>query len=592
MARVPRRRASFLLLVILLGMVGMGARLSLVQGLRASEYSALARQQRVRKIDLPAIRGAIYDRAGREMAMSVPARTVYANPRQIVDPESTARTLAPLIGVSADAIAAQLRKPRGFVYLARRIDVERADKVDGLRLPGVGTLDEHRRTYPGGLLGANVLGFVGTDATGLAGLEASYEALLRGKPGFRVLEQDPTGRPIPQGLSSELPPIAGSDLVLTIDRDIQFAAEQSLRRAVDDYSAKGGSVVVVRVKTGEILAMANAPTFDPNDIAGIDLLETRNRAVTDAYEPGSVNKVVTASAALEEGVARPESPYSVPAVIGVAGARFSDAHGHATKTMRFEDIIAQSSNVGTIKVALQLGAKRLEDYLERFGYGRSTALGYPGESTGILPSATRWNTSLPTMAIGQGVSVTALQLVRVYAAVANGGVSVEPKLVDGWVDPDGTLHKAPASRTWRVVSEQTAATMRAILTRVVTDGTGKLAQVPGYATAGKTGTAQKPGPHGGYQGYMASFFGFLPAAAPELAIGVTLDDPRPYWGGVAAAPVFREVGLQSVRILRIPPTELPALLPPEGATLATAEGPSVAQGPPPAVETPVARKPT
>jgi cell division protein FtsI (penicillin-binding protein 3) len=249
--------------------------------------------------------------------------------------------------------------------------------------------------------------------------------------------------------------------------------------------------------------------------------------------------------------------------------------------MRFEDIIAQSSNVGTIKVALQVGPQRLYDYLKRFGYGRATGLGFPGEASGVVPRADRWKTSLPTMAIGQGVSVTALQITRVYATVANDGVAVEPHLVAGWVDPSGDLHRAPRSRTSRVISAATAATLRQILTKVVTDGTGTLAQIPGYVTAGKTGTAQKPGPHGGYQGYMASFMGLVPADDPKLVIGVVLDDPSPIWGGVVAAPVFREVGQAALRIQRIPPTrEVPAST--GDATRAKQDNDVAAASPPPA----------
>jgi cell division protein FtsI (penicillin-binding protein 3) len=565
MAIVSRRRAAAVLVTVLVSLVGLSLRLVWVQGVRASDYSALARAQRVRKIDLSAQRGTIYDRAGRELAMSVPARTVYANPRQIPDKDGTARILSPLLGPPPQQLYERLSRPKGFVYLARRIEVDRAKQIEALKLIGVGTIVEPRRVYPGSRLAANVVGYVGEDGEGLAGLEEGFESLLKGHAGLRVLEQDPQGRPIPQGQSREQPPEPGADVVLTLDRDIQFAAENALAEAVASTGAKGGTVVVIRPRTGEVLAMASAPTFDPNDPHGVDPETTRNRAVTDIYEPGSANKVVTAAAALETGVVTAETKFGVPAVITVAGHQFHDAHGHAAKSMTFKDIIAESSNVGTIQAGLRLGRDRLYEYLRKFGYGRTTALGFPGEAPGMLPQPGRWSgTSLPTMAIGQGLSVTALQIVRVLATVANDGVMVEPRLVSGWVDRDGTMHRAPESRSARVLQPSTAATLRAILERATTDGTGTAAQIPGYTVAGKTGTAQKATPHG-YQGYMASFIGFVPSTSPELAIGAVLDDPSPIWGGVVSAPIFRQVGQAALRILRVPPTGSAVFVAPDPA---------------------------
>lgn len=580
MILVPRKRAAVVLLAMLAGLAGLGVRLAYVQGVNADGYSDIARRQRLRTVTLPAVRGAIYDRNGREIAMSVPARTIYANPKQIADKAMTAQKLAEALGMDEREIRDKLDRPKGFVYIARRVDVDVAGKVEAARLIGVGTLDESRRGYPAGRLASNVIGFVGTDGKGLAGVESTFENLLGGRPGVRVLEQDPSGRPIPQGQSREQPPTAGADLVLTLDRDIQYAADTALAKAVEDANAKGGTVVVMRAGSGEILAMANQPTYDPNDLRGLETSDTRNRAITDSYEPGSANKVVTAAAALEEGIVTPSSTFAVPAVINVAGRLFHDAHDHPTETMRFEDIIAESSNVGTIKVALRLGPQRLETYLRRFGYGRTTGLGFPGEAAGIVPPADRWKTSLPTMAIGQGVSVTALQIVRVFATVANDGVQVQPTLVRGWVDADGSFHASEGERKTRVVSSETASQLRAMLERVVTKGTGKLAAVPGYRVAGKTGTAQKPGPRGGYQGYMASFVGMAPADRPELVIGVVLDDPSPIYGGVVSAPVFSEVAAAALRILRIGPTELVPAAPDTAPDAPAADNDGAAIAPP------------
>ncbi|HVL80988.1 MAG TPA: penicillin-binding protein 2 [Actinomycetota bacterium] len=551
-----RRRASAMLALILILLLAIGLRLAVVQAVQAEEFSAKAKQQRLRHIELPARRGAIYDRDGRELAISIPARTIFANPKQITDPAGVARALAPILGLDVEELTSRLeRKDRGFVYLARRVDVDAARRVEELDLVGIGLVEEARRIYPGGPLGANIMGFVGTDAKGLSGLESTFEEMLGGQAGWRQVELDPKGRRIAQGVFHEKPPVPGADLVLTIDRELQFAAERALRKAVEETDAAGGSVVALDPRTGEILAMANSPTFDPNDLSTVEEGATRNRAVTDVFEPGSVSKVITAAGALEEGVVTRESTYGVASTIRLAGRVFSDAHEHAPKTMTFERIIAESSNVGTIKVAQALGAERLERYMSLFGYGQPTGLGFPGESAGILPSATRWSTSLPTMAIGQGVSATGLQLAKVFATVANGGVSLQPSLVSGWVDAEGELHRSSRGRAVRVVSEETSAVLREILTSAVEDGTGTRARIEGYRVAGKTGTAQKVQPGGGYKGYMASFIGFFPSDAPRIVISVTLDEPSPYYGGIVSAPVFREVGQAAVRILRIPPAE-------------------------------------
>lgn len=557
----PRRRAGILLGILLLGLVGLVGRLTYVQGIRADEYTDQAHRQRVREVVLPARRGAIYDRHGRELAMSVPARTIYANPRVVRDPAAVAARLAPLLDAPEGELLGRLRSDRAFVYLARQVPVEVAQQVEGLDIVGVDGLDEARRVYPGGSLAATVTGFVGTDGVGLAGLEYAYEDLLGGEDGVRVLEQDPMGRRIPQGVFREDPPVSGSDIVLTIDRDVQHAAERALARAVEETSAAGGVVVVLDPRTGELLAMANRPTFDPNDLEGLELSHTRNRAVTDTFEPGSVSKVVTAAAALELGLVDPETPFGVPDRIVVGGEDFHDAYRHATRTMLFRDVIARSSNVGTIKVALQLGPERLSEYLHRFGYGEPTGLGLPGEVSGVLPPTDRWRTSLPTMAIGQGLSATPLQLARIYGAIANDGVSLDPKLVSGWIDPSGGEHEAASSRPERIVGAGAARTLRDILRFAVTDGTGTRAAIDGYAVGGKTGTAQKPSPTGGYSGFVASFVGFLPVEQPEVAVAVVLDEPSPYEGGVVAAPVFREVGTAAIRALRIAPDPPPSSVP-------------------------------
>lgn len=555
MTRVALRRATTLGLALLLCLAAVGLRLTFVQAVRSEQYTQEAARQRVRKIGLPARRGAIYDRFGGELAVSVPARTVYANPHQVVDPARSARQLAPLLQRSATDLESDLRRDRGFVYLARRIGLVTARGVTALSLPGIGVVDEPRRLYPGASLAANVVGFIGTDQRGLAGLEYGYERLLGGTPGYRVLEQDPRGRRIPQGTFSEVLPVPGSDLVLTLHPDLQFAAEHALGRAIEATKAAGGMLVAIDPRSGEILAMASAPTYDPNMIGSIDPTATRNRVVSDAYEPGSINKVITASAVLNEKLFSATEEMWVPSQIVIGDKTFIEKR--KARSLGLRGILAQSSNLGTIRLAQLLGPQRLHEYFERFGYGRATGLGFPGEHAGSIPAADRWSTSLPTMAIGQSLSVTPLQVAQVYATIANNGVVVEPRLVSGWVDSRGETHRIGESRRRRVLPTDVARTIRDMLTSVVTEGTGTRAQIPGYTVSGKTGTASRAVTGLGYSGYMASFVGMIPAETPKIVIGVVLENPSPNEGGLAAAPVFAEVAKEAVRLLRIPPSERP-----------------------------------
>ena len=541
------KRAGALLAALLVGFVGVGMRLGYLQTVQSKDYVETARRQRVRRIDLPATRGAIYDRRGGELAISVPAKTIYANPKQVTDPGGEARVLTPLLGRD---VYADLSRKTGFVYLARRIGVVTGSKIASLRLPGIGVLDEARRLYPAASLAANVVGFIGTDQQGLAGVEYAYQQLLGGKPGYRVLEQDPQGRRIPQGIYSEIPPVAGSDLLLTIDPDVQLAAERALADGVKKTGAQGGMVIALDPRTGEILAMADSPTFDPNQIGSIDQNATRNRAVVDAFEPGSINKIVVASAVLNESLMKPTDQIWVPSEMRIADQTFIEKEG--ARSLDLRGILSQSSNLGAIRLAQRVGAARLNDYFRRYGYGRVTGLGFPGENPGALPPLNRWATSLPTMAIGQGLSVSSLQIAMAYATVANDGVALEPQLVSGWVDPLGAFHRPASPVARRVVSVSTARTLRDLLQSVVTEGTGKLAAIPGYSIAGKTGTAERAVP-GGYSGYMSSFVGMLPAAAPQVVIAVTLDNPTPSEGGLSAAPVFHDIATQVIRIRHIPP---------------------------------------
>ena len=550
--KIPLRRAGALGAALLICMAAIGVRLGYVQAVRAQSYTDQAEKQRLRKIELPARRGTILDRNGDELAVSVPARTIYANPRLITDPAGTARALAPLLARDAASIERDLRKDAGFVYLARRIGLVTAEKIEKLGPPGIGVLDEARRLYPGGPLASNVIGFIGTDQHGLSGLEYAFDGLLAGKAGWRVLEQDPRGRRIPQGLFTEVPPEPGADLQLTIDPDIQLSAERALSAAVKKTHANGGMVVALDPRTGDVLAMASNPTFNPNAMHGIDMTKTRNKVVTDTYEPGSINKIVMAAAALNEHVVKPDEKLFVPESMHIGDHTFGDDHNPGG-SFDLRWILAHSSNLGTIRIAQMLGKERLEEYFHRLGYGRTTGLGFPGEASGSVPPIGRWATSLPTMAIGQSLTITPIQIAQVYAMVANDGVSVEPRLLQRWTDPAGKVHTAAEPRARRVLPADVSRTLRSMLRSVVTEGTGTRAAIPHYSVAGKTGTARRAVEGLGYSGYFASFVGMLPAANPENVIGVAMDNPTPIEGGLAAAPVFSQVAKDAARILRITP---------------------------------------
>jgi cell division protein FtsI (penicillin-binding protein 3) len=542
--RPPALRLAALFLAFAFCFLAVAARLFVLQLRDAPSYSALGRDQRVRHIVLPATRGSIFDRDGNDLAMSLPAKGVYANPELVPNASETASAIAPILDVSSADLWRKLQDDGSFVYLARRVAPEVADRIERLRLPGIGLLDESQRQYPSGGLTSHVVGFVGLDGVGLAGLELQYERLLAGRAGELVVEKDPAGHLIPQGESRNVRAVPGADLVLTIDRDLQYRAGRALARAVKKNKAKGGSVIVTDPATGEILAMTTYPSFDANAPTEAATETLRNRAITDVYEPGSVNKIITASVALEKGIVNTREIFRVPDHRRVGPKVFHDAHPHAPMRMTLADIVAFSSNVGAIQVAQRVGKERLNSYLKRFGFGRRTGIGFPGEGEGILPPTDEWwETGIGTIPIGQGIAVTPLQIAAVYATIANGGLWVRPRLVRGVIDAEGTFQPAPPPDRRRVVSASTARTITSMLSYAVEAGTGAEAQIPGYWVAGKTGTARKPleDARGYSDQYVASFVGFAPASAPRLVVAAILDEPETVYGSIAAAPLFQEV---------------------------------------------------
>jgi cell division protein FtsI (penicillin-binding protein 3) len=556
----PARRLPVLLVALLALFVLVLVRLAQVQVVGADRYVALGESQRVRSVVLAADRGSIFDRNGNDLALSVPQRTVWADPRLIADPTTVAAALAPILGSDAATLESRLASDRSFVYLARRVDDAAADAVADLEIDGISFLEEPRRFTPAGHLAHGVLGSVGVDNEGLSGLELQYEDVLSGTPGELILERAPDGSTIPGGRQHLTPAARGDDLVLTIDRSMQFHAERALRDQIVRMGAKGGVVVVSNPATGEVLAMANLRT-DPE--TGEVAPSGNNAALTEVYEPGSVNKVITMSAALEEGVVEPDTVFTVPDRLQVSDHLFGEAKPRATASYTATQILAKSSNIGTIMIGQELGKERIDRYLRSFGFGTRTGLGFPNEAAGLLLDTDRWSgTSIGSIPIGQGVAVTAMQMLWAYNVIANEGRYVPPRLVSARIDGDGERHELPGGDERRVVSQQTALQMRAMLAEAVRDGTGGSAAIDGYTVAGKTGTARKPQPNGGYRDeagnyhYVATFAGFVPAENPQLSAIVVIDEPSAsIYGGSTAAPVFADVARYGLRLFTVPPEQ-------------------------------------
>ena len=543
------------MLLALVAAVAFGAvvaRLAVVQVAGAEQYRELGMDQRVRRVGLAAERGGIFDRNGLALAVSSPAETVWADPRVIDDPIGYAHALAPVVGVDEASLAERLAATdKSFVYVARQVDDVTVSRVRSLELPGIDFVPESRREYPAELLAAPVLGFVGTDNNGLAGLESQYDELLTGTPGELVVERDPRGREIPNGNRQVTVPERGSDIVLTLDEAIQYEAEQALVEQVERADAAGGTAVVLDVDSGDILALASVT--GGSDGARASSSREHNRSVTDVYEPGSTNKVITVAGAIEEGLVGPDTHLSVPMTTSLGGFTFEDHDPHADAWWSVSDILRESSNVGTIMIGGKLGREHFDHYVRAFGFGSTTGLGFPGEPPGIiLPLDQYTDSSMGSMPIGNGLAVTALQMVNVYATIAGAGSQRTPRLVAATIDEDGTRVDMPASEPREVISPGTAATMTTMLQQVVAEGTGQNAAVPGYPVAGKTGTARKPPYDEPPYQYVASFAGFAPADNPRLAAIVVLDEPSSaIYGGEVAAPAFARIMQFALRQERV-----------------------------------------
>ncbi|WP_141658738.1 peptidoglycan D,D-transpeptidase FtsI family protein [Carbonactinospora thermoautotrophica] len=591
----PAHRLRIILLVLAFVLSIFAGRLLQLQGVDAPRYATLAEKETLTEKDLPAPRGQILDRDGMPLAMSLQTVDVIANPKLWHDPcawrelsrekvcktenaradaaralqgrlrqlqERGAADLGRLLRRDPAQLAADLaRNPKSqYRKLATQVDPLVWRKVRALKLPGITREPGSARLYPGGALAANVLGFVDHTGRGQGGLEKALDRVLAGRNGKLVYLRTESGWEIPTAGGFRRDPQPGENVQLTIDRDIQWLAEQEIAAGVRKWRAKSGTVVVMNVRTGEILAMATAPSFDPNRLDQADPRNLGNRALTEVYEPGSTGKVITMAAVIEEGKAQPTDRFHVPPAIACGGHEVHDHYSHGWERLTLNGILAKSSNIGTIQAAERIGPETLYRYEKLFGIGEPTGIGFPGEARGILEPPGKWYGSKRcAISFGQGMAVNAVQVTSVFATIANGGVRVQPTLVKGYVDAEGRFRPAPEPKRTRVVSEQTAKTVTAMLESVVSeDGTAPAARIPGYVIAGKTGTAQKADPachcyNDKY--YTASFIGFAPADKPELVVSVTLQDPQGWiGGGRTAAPIFRQVTEFALKTLKIPPS--------------------------------------
>ncbi|MGW1077171.1 peptidoglycan D,D-transpeptidase FtsI family protein [Streptomyces sp. NPDC002537] len=593
----PRPRLRLVGFGLTLVLLAFTVRLLQVQAVDASAYAARANVNRYIPVTLAAERGTITDRAGVDLATTVDAYDVTAAPDLLtperIKAEGAAHQAAALLAPVLDERPAVLEQkltanPRSkYVVLARQQSPQVWNKIKELKkaaakkaakkqgidvLAGINREPHSKRVYPNGELAAGVLGFVNAEGRGGGGIEAQLDKALAGRDGKLVYAQS-GGRQVPTGDVKEQPAVPGSDIELTIDRDIQWAAQNAITHQVEQSQADRGYVVVQDTRTGEILAMANAPGYDPNDLGHADGSALGNAALQDAYEPGSVSKVMTMAAVLEEGAANPATRVEVPNRLPRADRSFADDIDHATWHLTLNGVLAKSSNIGTILASEQLGKTRaqandvLHSYLRKFGLGSPTGLGFPGETPGILAKPDKWSDSQQyTIPFGQGLSLNAVQAASVYSTIAGGGQRIQPTLVRGVKGPDGRFTPAPAPQRTRVVSAKTATELSTMLESVVDDreGTGTKAQIPGYRVAGKTGTSNRVDPGTGrYHGYTASFAGFAPADQPRITVYCAIQNPTKgsYFGGQICGPVFKQVMEFSLKTLQVPPsgTEPPRL---------------------------------
>jgi cell division protein FtsI (penicillin-binding protein 3) len=548
------RRIRLLLALFTLVFAALLGRGFWIQGVQAGRLSKLAQGQHQKQITTPAGRGTIFDRNGIQLAIGVQTTTVFADPQQVVNASAIAIAAHKAFGTDSNALyPALLNKKSQFVYVKRFADPLKAALFLKKGYLGVSSYQEERRAYPQGGVGSQLIGYAGIDNRGLGGLEFQYDHKLAGHSGKQTVVRDATGRSI--NVISSSPVQEGADIFTTIDHTIQANAEQVLRATVSKWGAKAATAIVLDPTTGEVLAMAQAPGYNANNTSSVNSALTRNRAVTDTYEPGSTFKLVTVTGALSEGIVTPSTRFTLPykwQYSSCFNCNVHDAEQRGTVNYSVAQILEYSSNVGAVTLATKLGATKLSSWVDRFGFGHQTGIDYPGESPGfVLPLSQWYQSTIGNTPIGQGISVTPIQMASAYAAVANNGIWVQPHLVDR---VGGRAPFTPTHR--RIMSLAVDHEVKAMLKDVVQGGTGVLAAIPGYTVAGKTGTAQKPDGKGGYSSYnfVASFVGMVPASKPRLVVLVEVDEPRgAIWGGTVAAPAFQAIAKFDLQYMSVPP---------------------------------------
>jgi cell division protein FtsI (penicillin-binding protein 3) len=554
----PDRRANRRIRLLLAGFVVVFsvalARAAWLQVVHAATLGAQAQRMHEDTMTTPASRGSILDRSGVQLAIGEQDTTIYADPHLVTDPRGVALAAHEILGIDANALYPQLvKKTTHFLYVERFADPQLANRFLAKHFLGIYSYPEEKRVYPQNTVAAQVVGFAGTDDKGLGGLELQYNSTLAGAPGRQTVIRDATGQAI--DVIRSTPVRQGQDVFTTIDSRIQANAEAVLRQTVADWSARSATAIVLDPRTGAILAMAQAPGYNANATSTVPFTYQRNRAVTDTYEPGSTFKLVTIAGAISAGLVTPQTRFRLPYSIHVADRVIHDAEFRPTETLSVAQILSHSSNVGAITIAEKLGAPALMHWIERFGYGKTTGIDFPGESPGqVLPLDKWYGSTIGNVPIGQGIAVTPIQMAAAYGAIANGGVWVQPHLVDRIGDRVFDGYKRH-----RIVSPAIDRELKSMLTGVVDEhgATGTAAAIPGYSVAGKTGTAQVPGPHG-YTGgnYVASFVGMVPVKKPQLLILVVVNEPhRAIFGGTVAAPAFAEIAKFDLQYLGVPPDQ-------------------------------------
>ncbi|MFN8161491.1 MAG: penicillin-binding protein 2 [Solirubrobacterales bacterium] len=548
--RLIERRIGLLFAGFLLCFTIALGRAFWLQGVQGSELASQAVSQQQETVTVPGLRGRILDRHGRELAVSEDAATIYATPYQVKRPGRTAAKLAGILGQPVPEVRRAITADSGFSYVARKVDLATAQRIADEKLPGIGQLPDSRRSYPQGALAGQVIGAVGVDNQALTGLEAGEDGVLHGTDGERQVVMDALGEPI--RLQTVKDASDGGDIQLTIDSAIQAETEKVLASVGATYAPKGATAIVMDPRSSEVLAMANWPPVDPSDLSSASSEDLLNRATGFTYEPGSTFKAFTVSAALEKGLVTPDTAFTLPPTLQVADRTISDAEARPTETMTVAQILAQSSNIGAVTIGLELGAKRFSRWIARFGFGRPTGVQFPGEERGIVPPLASYSGStMGNLPMGQGLSVTPMQMIAGYAAIADGGILRPPRLIE---KVNGRPVHEPRGR--RVVDPRVAAEVRTMLEGVLAPGgTASEVSVPGYTLAGKTGTAQVA-ENGTYSEtkYVASFIGFAPAQDPKLLVAVIVDQPQgDIYGGSVAAPAFGEIAKFALPYLGIAP---------------------------------------